>query len=251
VTDLSNHTALITGSARGIGKAIALRYASLGANIALNYAHDEDAAAATASQIERYGVDVVAIKADICRPDEVERLFTETMRRFGKIDIVVASAGVEIIDQPLLDATEEQFDRLFAINTKGAFFTLQRAAQHVADNGRIISIGSSTTVLPAAGVGLYGASKMAARYVVGVLALELGQRGIAVNTIIPTSIDGAGVYTDMTDDDPFRQLMTTVRPLGGRMGRPEDVADAAEYFAGELAGWVSGQHLLVAGGAHP
>jgi len=250
VTDLSNQTALITGSARGIGKAIALRYASLGANIALNYAHDQDAAAAAVSEIEQYGVGVVAIKADVSRPDEVERLFSETMRRFGEINIVVANAGVEIIDQPLLEATEEQFDRLFAINTKGAFFTLQKAARHVADNGRIISVGSSTTVLPASGVGLYGASKMAASYVVGVLALELGQRGITVNTIIPTSIDGAGVYTDMTQDDPFRQLMATVRPLGGRMGRPQDVADAAEYFAGELAGWVSGQHLLVAGGAH-
>ncbi len=143
-------------------------------------------------------MDVVAIKADVSRPDEVERLFAETMQRFGTIDIVVANAGVELIDQPLLDATEAQFDRLFAVNTKGAFFTLQQAGKYIADNGRIISVGSSTTVLPAAGVGLYGASKMAARYVVGVLALELGQRGITVNTIIPTSIDGAGVYTDMT-----------------------------------------------------
>ena len=81
-------------------------------------------------------------------------------------------------------------------------------------------------------------------------ALELGHRGVTVNIIIPTSIDGAGVYTDMPKNDPFRQLMTTMRPIGGRMGRPEDVADAAEYFASDLAAWFSGLELLISGGAH-
>lgn len=250
MTDLTNRTALITGSARGIGKAFALRYATLGANIAVNYSGDDTNAAATVAEIQGHGVDAIAIKADVSQPDQLDRLFTETLQRFGTLDIVVANAGVELIDQPILDATEEQFDRLFAINTKGTLFTLQKAAEHVAHNGRIISIGSSTTVLPAAGVGLYGASKIAARYVVGVLALEVGHRGVTVNTIIPTSIDGAGVYTDMTQDDPFRQLMASFRPIGGRMGHPDDVADAAEYFASDLAGWVSGQHLLISGGAN-
>ncbi len=98
-------------------------------------------------------------------------------------------------------------------------------------------------------MGLYGASKTAARYIVSILALEGGQRGVTVNSIIPTAIEGAGVFTDVADDDPFKQLMTTFRPIGGRLGRPGDVADAAEYFAGDLAAWVSGQHLLISGGA--
>ncbi len=249
MTDLTSRTALVTGAARGIGKAIALRYASLGANIAVNYWDDEATAKATVAEIEDLGVQAIAIKADVSKTEEVEHLFTETAARFGQPDIVVANAGMEIINQPILEATEDQYDRLFAVNTKGAFFTLQQAARHIADNGRILYIGSSSTSLPAAGVGLYGASKMAARYVVSVLALEVGHRGVTVNCILPTAIEGAGVFTDIAENDPFRQLMTTFRPIGGRLGRPEDVADAAEYFASDLATWVSGQHLLISGGA--
>lgn len=99
------------------------------------------------------------------------------------------------------------------------------------------------------GVGLYGSSKMAARYAVEVLALEVGARGITVNSIIPTAIEGAGVFTEVPEDHPMRALLKSGRPLEGRFGTVEDVADAAEYFAGPLARWISGQHLLVSGGA--
>ncbi len=118
----------------------------------------------------------MAVQADVSDVQALERLFGESIDAYGKIDIVVANAGVELIDQPLADVTEEQFDRLFSINTKGAFFTLQKAAKHIEDNGRIIYIGSSTTCLPIPGAGLYGFSKMAARYTVEVLAQEVGKR---------------------------------------------------------------------------
>jgi 3-oxoacyl-[acyl-carrier protein] reductase len=249
MTDLSGKVALVTGSARGIGKAIAIRYAQLGADIAINYFGDEAGASNTVAEIGEIGRGAIAAKADVTKPYEIERLFTETIGRFGKVDIVVANAGVELLDQALAEATEEQFDRLFTINSKGAFFTLQKAAQYVSDNGRIIYVGSSTTCNPVPGVGLYGASKMAARYVVGVLAQEIGRRGVTVNTILPTVIADAGVFTDMGDDHPYHQLMENFRPIGGRMGHPSDVADAAEYFASDIAGWISGQHLLISGGA--
>jgi len=132
---------------------------------------------------------------------------------------VVANAGVELVDQPILEATEEQVDRLFAINTKGTFFTLQKAAKYVSDNGRIIYVGSSTTCNPVSGVGLYGASKMAGQYVVGVLAQEIGKRGVTVNSLLPTVIADAGVFTDMDDEHPYHALMENSRPIGGRMGR--------------------------------
>ena len=249
MTDLSGKVALVTGSARGIGKAIAVRYAQLGADIAINYSGDEANASRTVAEIGDIGRDAIAVKADITKPAEIERLFTETLGRFGKLDIVVANAGVELVDQPILETTEEQFDRLFAINTKGTFFTLQKAAKYVSDNGRIICVGSSTTCNPVSGVGLYGASKMAGQYVVGVLGREIGKRGVTVNTILPTVIADAGVFTDMDDDHPYRTLMQNFRPIGGRLGHPGDVADPAEYFASDIAGWVSGQHLLISGGA--
>jgi len=249
MTDLTGKVALITGSARGIGRAIALRYASCGASVVINYSGDDANAAKTVKDAEDLGATAVAIKADVSKTADLDRLFESARAAFGDLHIVVANAGVEIVDQPVLEATEEQFDRLFAINTKGAFFTLQKAAHHVADGGRIVYIGSSTTCNPFAGVGLYGSSKMAPRYLVGVLALELGKRGITVNTILPTVIEGAGVFTDITEDDRYFKMNAVMRPIGGRMGRPDDVADAAEYFASDLAGWVSGQHLLVSGGA--
>jgi 3-oxoacyl-[acyl-carrier protein] reductase len=249
MTDLSGKVAVITGSARGIGRAIAQRYARLGAAVIVNYASDLANASRTVDEIADHGGQARAIQADITSLTEIDRLYDQTLDVFGHLDIVVANAGVEIIDQPAVTATERDFDRLFALNSKGAFFTLQKGAHRVADGGRLIYIGSSSTVAPVAGTGLYSASKSAVRQLVGVLALELGPRNITVNTILPTVIEGAGVYTDIAADDPFQAWNASTRPLGGRMGQPDDVANAAEYLAGPLAGWVSGQALLISGGA--
>jgi 3-oxoacyl-[acyl-carrier protein] reductase len=145
MTDLSGKVALVTGSARGIGKAIAVRYAQLGADIVINYSGDEANASKTVAEIVETGRDAIAVKADVTKPADIERIFIETLGRFGKVDIVVANAGVELVDQPIVEATDEQVDRLFEINTKGTFFTLQKAANYVSDNGRIIYVGSSTT----------------------------------------------------------------------------------------------------------
>ena len=247
MTNLQDKVALITGAGRGLGKAIAERYASLGAKVVVNYARDEKSARATVAAIEQAGGTAALVQADVSVVAEIERLFTATLDRFGKIDIVVANAGMEIINQSIADFTEAEFDRLFAINTKGAFFTLQNAGKHVSDNGRIIYIGSSTTAYPLPGVGLYGGSKMAPRFLVEVLAKEIGHRGVTVNSIIPTAIDGAGVFTDGMDDTT-REMIQALRPMQ-RMGSVEDVANAAEYFASELSAFVSGQHLLLSGGA--
>ena len=108
MTDLSGKVALVTGSARGIGKAIAIRYAQLGADIAINYFGDEAGASNTVAEIGEIGRGAIAAKADVTKPYEIERLFTETIGRFGKVDIVVANAGVELLDQALAEATEEQ-----------------------------------------------------------------------------------------------------------------------------------------------
>ncbi|WP_406455374.1 SDR family oxidoreductase [Streptomyces sp. NBC_01622] len=249
MTDLTGKTAVITGSARGIGRAIALRYASLGANIVVNYSADEERAAATAAEIERLGGQAITVRADVSVLAGIDRLFAAAAARFGQIDIVVANAGVELIGIDFVDITEAQFDQLFAINTKGTFFALQAAARHVVDKGRIIYVGSSTTTVPVPGEGLYGSSKTAPRYAVQVLAQELADRGVTVNTILPTAIEGAGVFTEPDPAHPVRQFVARPGRIGRRMGTVDDVADAAEYLVSELAAWVSGQSLLVSGGA--
>ena len=247
MTILSEKVALVTGSARGIGRAIAERYASLGASVVVNYSSDEKQAAETVAGIERMGVTAIAIKADVGSVPDLERLFSDARERFGQLDIIVANAGVELIETPTVDITEADFDRLHSINAKGAFFTLQLAAKHVVDDGRIIYIGTSNTRYPLPGYALYGGSKMGAQFVVEVLAKELGPRGVTVNSILPTAIEGAGVFTDGVSDQVL-EFVRSFRPMP-RMGTPDDVANAAEYLASDLAGFVSGQHLLLSGGA--
>src|SRR5260221_13305791 len=159
MNNLNGKVALITGSARGLGKAIAERYAALGADIILNYSRDKAAAEETASNIKAMGVKVIAIQGDVSKVTEIEKLFTEAKAAFSKIDIVVANAGIEMVETPVVAFTEEQFDRVFSINTKGTYFTMQQAAKHVENNGRIIYIASSTTSFPVPGMAGFGGNK--------------------------------------------------------------------------------------------
>lgn len=247
MTDLTGKVALVTGGARGIGRAITEQLASLGAGVVVNYSASEKPARETVAAIEQRGGAAIAVQADVSRPADIDRLFAAAIARFGRIDIVVANAGVEMVDQPVVDFTEADYDRVFGVNTKGAFFTLQRAAKDVADRGRIVYLGSSTTAFPTPGHGLYGGSKIAAQFLVEVLAKEIGKRGVTVNSILPTATDGAGVSTGGARPQVV-EYIETFNPMG-RMATLGDVADAVEYLAGDLAGYVSGQHLLLSGGA--
>ncbi|WP_299547867.1 SDR family oxidoreductase [Seonamhaeicola sp.] len=245
---LQNKTAIISGSARGLGKAIAERYAVLGANIVINYSKDRISAEETLSNIKAMGAKAIAIQADVSKVTDIERLFKETKKTFGKIDIVVANAGIEMVETPVTQFTEEQFDKLFSINTKGAYFTMQQAAKNVEDNGRIIYIASSTTIFPVQGMAVYGGSKTTPRYLVDVLSKEIGHRGITVNSIIPFAVDHSGIFVDPNAYPELRKSLIKSCPMG-RLAEVEDVANLAEFFASDLSSFVNGQHLLVNGGA--
>ena len=246
MTNLTGKVALVTGSARGLGRAIAERYGSLGASVVVNYTRDETRAHEAVASIERSGSHAMAVQADVSHVKDVTRMFEAGLKAFGRLDIVVANAGAELVGQSVLEFTEEDFDRLFAINAKGAFFTLQHAARHVADNGRIIYVGTSNTAFPQPGRALYGGSKIAAQFLVEVLAKEIGHRGVAVNSILPTAIEGAGLFTNSVRPE-VRDFVKSFQPMQ-RMGTLEDIANAAEYLASDLSAFVSGQHLLVSGG---
>ncbi|WP_370898491.1 SDR family oxidoreductase [Chryseobacterium gossypii] len=247
-TSLYGKTALITGSARGLGKAIAERYAALGANIVINYSRDKASADEVVSNIKAMNVGVIAVQADVSKVAEIEKLFSEAKNAFGKIDIVVANAGIEMVETPVTDFTEEQFDRLFSINTKGAYFTMQQAAKNVEDNGRIIYIASSTTAFPVPGMAVYGGSKTTPRYMVDVLSKEIGHRGVTVNAIIPFAVDHSGIFAEENSYPELRKSLIDSCPMG-RLAEVEDVANIAEFFASDLSSFVNGQHLLVNGGA--
>ena len=142
MTNLKNKVALVTGSARGIGKAIAERLGALGASVLINYTASERHAQETVRAIERLGGTAIAVQADVSKVADIDRLFATTIERYGRLDIVVANAAVERVGLPLADATESDYDQVFDVNTKGAFFTLRGAAKHIADNGRIVYVGS-------------------------------------------------------------------------------------------------------------
>jgi 3-oxoacyl-[acyl-carrier protein] reductase len=245
---LKNKVALITGSARGLGKAIAERYAALGADIVINYSRDKASADEVVSNVKAMGVRVIAVQADVSKVADLERLFTEAKKEFGKIDIVVANAGIELVETPVVDFTEEQFDRVFSINTKGTYFTMQQAAKHVENNGRIIYIASSTTSFPVPGMAVYGGSKTTPRYLVDILSKEIGHKGVTVNSIIPFAVDHSGIFAEAGSYPELRKQLLDSCPMG-RLAEVEDVANAAEFFASDLSSFVSGQHLLVNGGA--
>lgn len=246
--NLKNKVALITGSARGLGKAIAERYAALGANIVINYSRDKASADEVLSNVLAMGVKAIAVKADVSKVADLEYLFSEAKNAFGKIDIVVANAGIEMVEVPVTEFTEEQFDRVFSINTKGTYFTLQQAAKHVENNGRIIYIASSTTSFPVPGMAVYGGSKTTPRYLVDILAKEIGHKGITVNSIIPFAVDHSGIFAEADSYPELRKQLLDSCPMQ-RLAEVEDVANVAEFFASDLSSFVNGQHLLVNGGA--
>ncbi|MFT9661740.1 SDR family NAD(P)-dependent oxidoreductase [Mycobacteroides abscessus subsp. abscessus] len=240
--------AIVTGSSKGLGRSILLRLASLGANVVVNYSRDKGVADDVATAAEKLGVKTLLVQADVSKVDEINRLFDETLDAFGKIDIVVANAGVEKVNIPVVDVTEEDFDLLFRVNTKGPYFVMQAAARHIADGGRIINIASSSTSRPQPGLGLYGTSKTAPKYLVHVLALELGSRHITVNSLVPGPIDGSGIFTGVSDTDPYKKSLLDTIPIG-RMATANDVAGFVEFLASEQALFITGEEILMNGGS--
>jgi 3-oxoacyl-[acyl-carrier protein] reductase len=243
-----NQVVLISGGSKGIGRTIAEYFAAEGARVVVSYAHDPVAADALVAQLQARGSQAWAFRADTGSPAEVAALFAQTIAQVGPPAVVVANAGRELIQVPVTDYTEAQYDEVFDLNTKGTFFTLQQAARHVTDHGRIVLISSSTTVYPHAGFAVYGGSKAGPRFFVEVLAKELGPRGITVNSVVPGATDEAGIFADMPADSPYRQEIIAATPLG-RMGTPADIAGVVAFLASREAGFVTGQHLLVNGGA--
>ncbi len=246
--ELKNKIALVTGGTKGIGKAIALELARQGANVVVSYRNDKQAATQTKEEIEQLGRKSLAIQADNSKVAAIENLYKEILAVFGSIDVVVANAGIELIDIPLTEYTEAQYDKVFNTNTKGTFFTLQQAAKHLNDNGRIILISSSTTVYPHAGFALYGGSKTAPKFFVEVLAKELGHKGITVNSVVPGATDQAGIFAEIPADSPYKAEIINATPLS-RMGLPQDIADVTAFLAGKQASFITGHHLVANGGA--
>lgn len=237
MTSLSGKTALVTGGSRGIGRAIALKLAAMGAQVAVNYAQSREQAEAVARECNGF-----AVQADLGDLAAIEAMFNRVHREFEKLDILVNNAAVGYF-RPIEETPIEDFDRVFAVNARGAFFCLQEAAKALPEGGRIVNISSGATVASPNGYGIYAASKAALEQWTRILARELAPRNITVNTVSPGFTE-----TDMYNAIPIlADLAPRLTPLG-RVGKPEEIADVVAWLCTPEAGWMTGQNLQASGG---
>jgi 3-oxoacyl-[acyl-carrier protein] reductase len=240
----TNRVAIVTGASRGIGHAIALRLAGDGFDIVANYAGNAALAHDTVAAIERLGRKAVAVQADVADPDDVARLFATAQEAFGRIDVVVNSAGT----MPMATITPDKlsdFDRVIATNLRGSFLVLAHAAEHLREGGRIIALSTSVIAKSFPGYGPYIASKAGVEGLVHVLANELRGRGITVNAIAPGPV-GTELFLNGKSAEQVAQI-ASLAPLG-RIGEPDEIAAAVAFLAGPDGAWVNSQVLRVNGG---
>ena len=241
---LEQRVAVITGGARGIGKAIAENLAATGASLALVDVLP-DVAAETAAEFTARGITAHAFAANVADAADVDRMVAEVMEQFGRIDILVNNAGITR-DNLLVRMKEADWDAVIAVNLKGTFNCLKAVARPMmkARYGRIVNIASVVGVMGNAGQANYSASKAGVIGLTKTAAKELASRGITVNAVAPGYIQ-----TDMTGklNDAAREAFLTVIPLS-RPGTPDDVASAVGFLAGDAASYITGQVLHVDGG---
>jgi glucose 1-dehydrogenase len=245
---LKGKNALVTGSSRGIGRGIAIRFAQEGANVAINYVGSEEAAQATLDVVTSYGVRGVILPADIGRVSEVRSLIESAAAALGPLDILVNNAGVEK-HAPFWDVSEHDYDTVIDVNLKGAFFATQAMVRHLRDQrrrGRIVNISSVHEDLPFPNFAAYCASKGGLRMLTRNLAVELGPLGIAVNNIAPGAIE-TPINTALLNDPQKLSALLAQVPLG-RLGQPEDVAGLAVFLSSDEASYVTGSTFFVDGG---
>ncbi|MCR5148103.1 MAG: 3-oxoacyl-[acyl-carrier-protein] reductase [Eubacterium sp.] len=243
--DLKGKTAVVTGGSRGIGRAICVKLASLGANVVTCYANSSAAADETVKLCEEYGVKAVAVKADISVKEDVDNLLAEAVKITGTIEILVNNAGITR-DKLLISMKDEDFDDVINTNLKGAFYTMRAASKLMMKKryGRIVNISSIVGIYGNAGQINYSASKAGLIGMTKSLAKELGGRGIICNAVAPGFIS-----TDMTavlSDEVKEKLAANIALK--RIGEPEDVANVVAFLASDDSSYVTGQVIEVSGG---
>ncbi len=245
---LSGKVAIVTGSASGIGEAIAIRFASEGATVVIDYIGAPDAANQAKSKIEASGGKAMLVEANVAKLDEGESLVEQTWQKLGGCDILVNNAGVER-HAPFLEVTEQDYDFVLDINLKGAFFLTQAFVKRLAAAkrpGRVINISSVHEDMVFPNFSTYCASKGAMRMVMRDLAVELGSLGITVNNIAPGAVD-TPINTKLMGDKAKLDALLSNIPLG-RMGQPDEVAGVALFLASADGAYTTGSTYFVDGG---
>src|SRR6266852_5514594 len=247
MSKLAGKVAVVTGASKGIGAGIAKGLAAEGAAVVVNYASSREGADQVVTEIAGKGGKAIAVQGDVSKAADVRRIFAETKKAFGQLDVLVNNAGVYQF-APLEEITEEQFHRQFNTNVLGLLLATQEAAKLFGpDGGTVINIGSTASRLTPPATAVYTASKGAVDAVTQVLAKELGPKKIRVNSINPGMVETEGVHAAGFIGSDFQKQFEAQTPLG-RIAQPNDVAPIAVFLASADSGWLTGETLLASGG---
>jgi 3-oxoacyl-[acyl-carrier protein] reductase len=247
MSKLTGKVAVVTGASKGIGAAIATKLGAEGATVVVNYASDKAGAEKTVATITKAGGKAVAIGGSVAKSKEVDALFAEAAKQFGKIDILVNNAGVFAF-APLSEITEESYDHMFGTNVKGLLLATKAAVAHFpATGGAVINIGSIVSEVTPPASAVYTGTKGAVDAITRVLAKELGPKNIRVNAVNPGFTITEGTHTAGIAGTEMEKQFIAGTPLG-RAGRPDDIADVVAFIASDDARWVTGSLLQAGGG---
>ena len=244
---LNGKVAVVTGASKGIGAAIAKQLAAEGAAVVVNYSSSREEAERVVEEITNKDGRAVAVQANVSKKADIDRLFSEAQKKFGRLDILVNNAGVYEFAS-LEEITEEHFHKQYNLNVLGLLLASQAAVKQFGpDGGSIINISSVASTSAPPQTSVYSGTKAAVDAVTRSLAQELGQRKIRVNSINPGMVETEGVRAAGIDRSDFRKQIEAQTPLG-RIGQPQDIAPAAVFLASDDASWITGETFYIAGG---
>jgi 3-oxoacyl-[acyl-carrier protein] reductase len=247
MSGLKGKVAVVTGASKGIGAAIAKAYAAEGAAVVVNYASSKEGADRVVADITAKGGKAIAVQGDMAKAVEVQRLFAETKKAFGALDVLVNNAGVYAFS-PIEDVTEADFHRHFDINVLGPILAVREAVKLFGpQGGSIINVSSVASSSGTPNAVVYSATKGALDTVTRVLAQELGSKNIRVNTIAPGGVETEGVHSAGVIGSDFEKQMIARSPFK-RIGQPEDIAGVAVFLASPESAWLTGQRIEASGG---
>jgi 3-oxoacyl-[acyl-carrier protein] reductase len=250
MSKLENKVAIITGSSKGIGAAIAIGFAREGAKVVVNYANSKEAAEKVVKTIKDEGGTAIAVQGDVSKEADVIGLFQKTNVAFGTLDILVNNAAFQSF-APIEEATVESYHQHFGVNVLGSILSIQQALKLFGDKGgNIINISSGASKMPLSSASLYSATKAAIDAITIALSKELGVKNIRINSIQPGATRTEGAQSaGVTTGSDYEQMFINNTPLG-RLGKPEDIAKAAVFLASDEAAWITGEQLAVSGGMY-
>lgn len=245
--EFAGKVALVTGASKGIGAGVAKAFGEAGAHVALAYGRDRDGAERVAAEIEASGGRALTVQCDLANTADIEAMVAQTVAAFGPVQVLVNNAGV-FEYKPLRDITETHFHSLFNVNVLGLLMATRLAVANFAPaGGSVINISSLAARADAPGRAVYTATKAAVNAITKVLALELAERNIRVNAIMPGYVDTEGTRAFGISGSEAEARLIAATPLG-RAGRPSDLSPVALFLASAASGWMTGEILSVAGG---